>query len=490
VVLVKEHDALGVEPEREEDGERVAPRRAQRRRGRRERERMPADDAEEQFVLGTGRVLQLAPAAERAEVVAELPRRASAGNTGEAAGAGRRTCGIPVGWIPEKMTRGRGEEVVEVVEDARISVCARDASRRAGESMTALGEGERTRVCDGRVASPRDRVSACSRTSTITNITTCNKQRCAPEVWIEIIRHIGGFRAARARSLKATSLVFKALTPYAQAELFRFVSIVDISDAEHLLEAFKSNYALQRCIREVMLRLASYRDEVPLYKWLLLEPAGVGVLASFTQVTFLELVMESRAHMVPDVDTITRIFSHFKSVIHLRFEFDWTDFKQVATVFSCLRSTLRHLDISIAVIPQDEDSEPSHIDDVPSVLSAETLSHYTPQDALPHLESLWFRSGIGSELTEWVFRSTIINRIRTLKVIPELLQDVKYAALLLSRGCKRPECLVLDMISGGWEGFDASIGVFSSDPSFQISKAHASSQPRLHSLRASKRFAS
>jgi hypothetical protein len=166
MVLVEEHDALRVEPEREEDGERVAPRRAQRRRGRRERERMPADDAEEQFVLGTGGVLQLAPAAERAKVVAELPRRASVGNTGEAARAGRRTCGIPVGWMPEKMTRGRGEEVVE---DARVSVCARDASRRADESMTAFGEGGRTRVCDGRVASPRDRVSACSQTSTITN---------------------------------------------------------------------------------------------------------------------------------------------------------------------------------------------------------------------------------------------------------------------------------------------------------------------------------
>jgi hypothetical protein len=151
MVLVKEHDALGVEPEREEDGERVAPRRAQRRRGRWERERVPADDAEEQLVLGASGVLQLAPAAERAEVVAELPRRASVGNTGEAARAGRRTCGIPVGWMPEKMTRGRGEEVVEVEEDARVSVCARDASRRADESMTAFGEGKRTRVCIGRV---------------------------------------------------------------------------------------------------------------------------------------------------------------------------------------------------------------------------------------------------------------------------------------------------------------------------------------------------
>jgi hypothetical protein len=302
--------------------------------------------------------------------------------------------------------------------------------------------------------------------------------RCPPEVWVEILRHIGGFRSARARTLKATSLVFKALTPYAQAELFRSINIGTVSDAEHLLEAFTSNHALQRCIRQVTLHLAFYRNEVPLHKWLLLEP-GMGVLASFTRVTFLELWSASRTTSALDIQTIVRVFSHFKAVKYLRLGFPYTDFKQVTALFSCLGSTLRHLNIIMGI--GKAHYKLSDTSDVPSVLSAETL---------PHLESLQLGENTSGGLTEWFFRSGVINRIRTLKVIPELLQDVKYAALLLSRGCKRLECLVLDMISGGWEGFDTSIGVFSSDPSFQISKAHASSQPRLHSLRASKRFAS
>jgi hypothetical protein len=180
-----------------------------------------------------------------------------------------------------------------------------------------------------------------------------------------------------------------------------------------------------------------------------------------------------------DIQTIVRVFSHFKAVKYLRLGFPYTDFKQVTALFSCLGSTLRHLNIIMGI--GKAHYKLSDTSDVPSVLSAETL---------PHLESLQLGENTSGGLTEWFFRSGVINRIRTLKVIPELLQDVEYAALLLSRGCERLECLVLDMTSDGWEGFDASIGAFSPDVSFQINLAHASSQLRLPSLRTSKRFAS
>jgi hypothetical protein len=311
-------------------------------------------------------------------------------------------------------------------------------------------------------------------------------ERCAPEVWVEILRHIGGSKDTRARILKATSLVFKALTPYAQAELFRFVSIKMVSDAEHLLEAFTSDHVLQQCIRELELRLASYRDKVPLYNWLLPEP-GTAVLASFTRVTFLELWGASHASSALDIQTIFCISSQFKAVKYLRLGFSYTDFKQVAALFSCLGSTLRHLNIIIGIRKMNyEVFDPS---DVPSVLSAEALSHYAPQDALPHLDSLQLGESIGAEFAEWFFHSGVINRIRTLKVIPELLQDVEYAALLLSRGYRRLECLVLDMTGEGWRLLDTSIGMLSRNV-FQINLAHVPCQPRLSSLRTSQRFAS
>jgi hypothetical protein len=70
VVLVEERAAGGVEPDREEHSERVAPCGPQRVGRRRERERVPADDAEEELVVGRRAVLQGDPVAERAEVVA------------------------------------------------------------------------------------------------------------------------------------------------------------------------------------------------------------------------------------------------------------------------------------------------------------------------------------------------------------------------------------------------------------------------------------
>jgi hypothetical protein len=310
-------------------------------------------------------------------------------------------------------------------------------------------------------------------------------ERCAPEVWVEILRRIGGSKAARNRSLKAASLVFKALAPYAQAELFRCINIKNVSDAERLLATFTSNRALQRCILELKLDLASPRDKDPLYQWLLLEPNS-GVLASFTRVTFLEIQSLNPA---PDVQTIISIFSHFKAVKHLQFGglFEYNDFKQVAALFTCLGATLQHLDIRAGIT--FEDYEASEIDDIPSKLSAETLSHYTPQDALPHLESLKFYAGIGPEIIEWLFRSGVVDRIRTFELDPEISQDLEYTALILSRGCRRLECLILHMISEGWEGIDTSIGTLSCDV-FGMSLTHASCQPRFPSLRTSKRFAS
>jgi hypothetical protein len=236
----------------------------------------------------------------------------------------------------------------------------------------------------------------------------------------------------------------------------------------------------------VNLHLAFYQDKVPLYNWLLLEP-GTGVLASFTQVTVLQLWGTSYASSALDFQTIFRIFSHFKAVEYLRLGFDYTDFKQVVALFSCLGSTLRHLDIIVGI--RRTNYEVFDTNDVPSVLSTETLSRYTPQDALPHLESLQLGESIGAEFAGWFFHSGVINRIRTLKVIPELLQDVEYAALLLSRGCRRLECLVLYMNCEGWELFHISIGMLSRNV-FQINLAHASCQPRLSSLRTSQRSGS
>jgi hypothetical protein len=310
-------------------------------------------------------------------------------------------------------------------------------------------------------------------------------ERCAPEVWVEILRRIGGSKAARNRSLKAASLAFKALTPYAQVELFRCISIKTVSDAERLLATFTSNRALQRCIVELKLELAFPRDKDPLYQWLLLEPNS-GVLASFTRVTRLEIESLGPA---PDVQTIISIFSHFKAVKHLRVGdlFEYNDFKQVAALFSCLGATLQHLDINMGIA--FEDYEASEIDDIPSKLSAETLSRYTPQDALPHLESLKFYAGMRPEFIEWFFRSGVVDRIRTFELDPEISQDLEYTALLLSRGCRRLECLTIHMISEGWEGIDTSIGTLSCD-AFQMILTHISCQPRLPSLRTSKRFAS
>jgi hypothetical protein len=340
-----------------------------------------------------------------------------------------------------------------------VSVHPRDAGRRGRQHDRVRRRGW-TRACISGVLGP---VTALALDPERPPSPRSTMERCAPEVWVEILRHIGGSQAARARSLKATSLAFKALTPYAQAELFRSVNIETVSDAKRLLEAYTSNHALKPCIREVKLHLASYsREKLPLYKWLVLEP-GTGVLASFTRVTFLDLWSTTRSRLDIDVQTTVRIFSHFKTVRYLQLGLEHPNFKQVATLFSCLGSTLRHLVIVLGLT--DMDYAGWETSGIPSVLSAETLSHYTPQDALPHLESLQFREGIGPELTEWFFRSGVINRIRSLKVNPELFQDVEYTALLLSRGCRRLECLVLDMASIGWEGLDESIGMFSSDPS-------------------------
>jgi hypothetical protein len=61
-------------------------------------------------------------------------------------------------------------------------------------------------------------------------------QRCAPEIWGEIFRQIDGSRKQKNESLKAMCLAFKAVAPYAQAELFTDVTISSAAAAERLLQ--------------------------------------------------------------------------------------------------------------------------------------------------------------------------------------------------------------------------------------------------------------
>jgi hypothetical protein len=145
-------------------------------------------------------------------------------------------------------------------------------------------------------------------------------QRCAPEIWCEILRQISGCKSKRDHSLKAMSLVFKALAPYAQAELFRTVNLDSVANAQRLLEVARSNSRLLRNIKSIKLTL-SYIYEDPsdlLWTWIA-GPDALELLPYFGAVVLLELNQVSQAG-APHVEDIERILVHFKSVKHLRLD--------------------------------------------------------------------------------------------------------------------------------------------------------------------------
>jgi hypothetical protein len=285
-------------------------------------------------------------------------------------------------------------------------------------------------------------------------------QRCAPEIWCEILRQINRSKSKRDHSLKAMSLVFKALAPYAQAELFRTVNVDSVANAQRLLEVARSNSRLLRNIKSIKLTLSCIYEDPSDLLWIWLAgPDALELLPYFGAVVLLELNQGSR-NGAPHAEDIERIFQHFKSVKHLRLNgyYVYNDFREIAALLCMFRSTLRHLDVDIG--PEEPyflGAELNSVNGITNVLNARALADYTPLDALPHLEFISLMGTIPPELVEWLLRSGAADCIYTLEVDPETSTDLAFAGVLLARGCKQLDSLVLCMMSGGWFDEDPSI---------------------------------
>jgi hypothetical protein len=255
------------------------------------------------------------------------------------------------------------------------------------------------------------------------------------------------------------SLVFKALAPYAQAELFRTVSLDSVAHAGRMLELARLNSRLLRNIKNIKLRLSAAYEDPSDFLWMWLAgPEALELLPCFGAVVLLELNQVSQTG-APHVEDIERILVHFKSVKHLRLDgyYVYNGFREIAALLCMFRFTLHRLDVDIR--PGEQDSHGAalnSLNSIPNVLSARALANHTPSDALPHLEFISLMGHIPAELVEWLLRSGAADRIHTLEIDPDTSTDLAFAEVLLARGCKQLDSLVLCMMSGGWFDEDSS----------------------------------
>jgi hypothetical protein len=273
-------------------------------------------------------------------------------------------------------------------------------------------------------------------------------QRCAREIWGEIFRQIDGSRKQKNKSLKAMCLAFKAVAPYAQAELFTDVTISSAAAAERLLQLSLLKPTLLQ--RTNLLRL-DLSPRSSLWEWLLRPPA-LNLLPHFASTTCLELAQRFTGEPAP-MDSLNKVFHHFNCVKHLHLVlcYEYRDFHDIATLLCCFQSTLERLDY--AVMALGEDFEEPISEDVPAVLSADTLSNYAHSGIFPHLTYLAIEDWISPQFVEWVIRSSAANQVRTLALRPVYESDLKLVAVILKHGCERIERLELCMVSDGWDPY-------------------------------------
>jgi hypothetical protein len=128
---------------------------------------------------------------------------------------------------------------------------------------------------------------------------------------------------------------------------------------------------------------------------------------------------------------------------------EYRTFEDVCNVLRCFEPTLEHLKLE-ALTGFDLDFS-IEVGDIPRRLSAEVLANHTYPIMFPQLKALTSPGFASAELTEWLLRSGIANRIHTPTIVPLIDTDIKHAAMLLRHGGQVMKQLVFEMIAEGWE---------------------------------------
>jgi hypothetical protein len=259
-------------------------------------------------------------------------------------------------------------------------------------------------------------------------------QRYPLDIWQQVIGHLA--RNSDRDALKAAALLSREITPLAQAELFRDVSLDCFESCESLLDIIHYKPSLAPFIRSLTIYGDTYR---------LLCPKSLELASYFTRVSYLTMSMIDFDEEWVNVNVASKeansFFSAFTSVQTLAIESScFSDVETMGIILTYFRSSLQRLEMSETTWGLGDRPYPS----IPKIYE---LLHNVSSYPAWKLESLNTTEVHISYLAAWLMRCGAAIGIRSLNMdISTDDEDVEAVSHFFSHGCKSLHTLEIRMM--------------------------------------------
>jgi hypothetical protein len=274
-------------------------------------------------------------------------------------------------------------------------------------------------------------------------------QQCPLEIWQGILDHLVDDQETSA--ISTMSLLLRAFTPIAQAELFRRVSLRNLERCEAFCDIIRYNPLLATFVETLEIDV-SYAWNPRGGQWLFL-PMSLEVASCLAHVTQLSL----RSLGFAEADTwkdFMNYFSIYMSVQSLKIHHcTFSNIEDMYALLMCFQSSLLQLEMHEVVwYPRMGDTR-----SIPKTSEVCRALHKISYNSW-RLESSVISGVHIPYLTAWLLCSGAVSGLRTLELEIADNIDARDATDFFSHGCKCLQRLVLRFDSVYWHDVEGEYG--------------------------------